>query len=41
MRFEFRIEPRDCWVGLFWDRRPELHLYVCPLPTVLFHWWWP
>jgi hypothetical protein len=38
MRVRFRIEPRDLWVGLFWDHRSDgLHLFVCPLPTVLVH----
>lgn len=42
--FEMKWEPRDLWVGVFWDRKityygtREFHLYVCPLPTVLFHW---
>lgn len=31
---ELKIEPRDCWVGLFWDRRNDgLHLYVCAIPA--------
>jgi hypothetical protein len=34
-----RFEPRDIWVGLFWDRRADgLHLYVCPLPCIVLHW---
>ena len=37
--FEMKWEPRDLWVGVFWDRRPNgLHIYVCPLPTLLLHW---
>lgn len=39
MKFEVKIEPRDAWVGLFWDRRADdLHIYVCPVPFVVFHW---
>ena len=35
---ELKFEPRDLWVGLFWDRREDgLHLFVCPFPCVLFH----
>lgn len=34
-----RIEPRDCWIGVFWDRRADgLHVYVCPVPCLVFHW---
>ena len=25
------FEPRDCWVGLYWDR---LFIYVCALPCL-------
>lgn len=62
--FEWKLEPRDLWMGVFWDVRPGKervfvpdipddflsrgrwvpvrvwHVYVCPLPTVLLHWWW-
>ncbi|AYD83937.1 hypothetical protein SEA_GETALONG_77 [Gordonia phage Getalong] len=32
------FEPRDLWVGVFWDRRPDgLHIYVCPFPTLVLH----
>lgn len=34
-----RWEPRDCWVGLFWDRRANgMHWYVCLVPCVVLHW---
>lgn len=34
-----KLEPRDAWVGLFWDKRRDgLHVYVCPVPFVVFHW---
>jgi hypothetical protein len=34
-----KFEPRDIWIGLFWDRRPDgLHIYVCPLPCLVIHW---
>lgn len=34
-----RFEPRDVWVGVFWDRQPDgLHVYVCPLPCLVMHW---
>lgn len=38
MRWEFKFEPRDLWVGVFWDRRHDgLHIYVCLLPTLVIH----
>lgn len=34
-----KFEPRDVWVGWFWDRRPDgIHHYVCPLPMIVIHW---
>jgi len=38
--FELLLEPRDAWVGLFWDRRPSaVHFYMCPAPFVVLHLW--
>ena len=35
---ELRFEPRDLWVGVFWDRRPDgLHVYVCLVPAFVYH----
>lgn len=32
------FEPRDLWVGVFWDRRDDgLHVYVCLFPTLVLH----
>lgn len=47
-RLELKFEPRDLWVGLYWDRETthemeQLHLYFCLLPTLLIHlciWKW-
>lgn len=42
MTFEWKYEPRDVWVGLFWDRRKDgLHIYVCPVPLIVLHWVFP
>lgn len=31
------IEPRDVWIGVF--VKTKRHIYVCPLPCVVFEWW--
>lgn len=37
--FEVKFEPRDVWVGLFWDRRLDgTHIYICPVPLLVLHW---
>jgi hypothetical protein len=43
MLWEFVFEPRDLWVGLYWDykagvkRAFDLDLYICVVPTVPLH----
>lgn len=37
-----KFEPRDLWIGLFWDTQESiahktLDLYFCVLPTLLIH----
>lgn len=35
LRWSIYFEPRDCWMGLFWDRRADgLYVYVCLIPCV-------
>ena len=35
MSVRLRFEPRDLWIGVYWDRRPgALVLYVCLLPLL-------
>jgi hypothetical protein len=39
MRPTIKFEPRDVWVGWFWDRRSDgTHHYVCILPMLVIHW---
>ncbi|GAA2418371.1 hypothetical protein [Mycolicibacterium llatzerense] len=38
-RLTISFEPRDVWIGWFWDRRPDgVHHYLCPLPCLVIHW---
>ena len=31
-----KFEPRDIWVGVFWDRRDDgVWLYICLVPCVV------
>jgi hypothetical protein len=40
-----KFEPRDLWVGVFWDRKPKnadprlqyWDIYICLLPAVVIH----
>lgn len=33
MTISIRFDPRDVWVGVFWNRYPgELRVYVCIVP---------
>lgn len=41
-RAKFMFEPRDLWIGVYWDRRclplelkPVLVLYICFIPTLV------
>ena len=42
-RFEF--EPRDCWLGLYYDYMPDpygvkrLELWFCFIPMLVLHIW--
>ena len=39
MTLTIKFEPRDVWIGTFWDhRRDGFHLYVCPVPLLVIHW---
>jgi hypothetical protein len=40
--FPMKFEPRDCWMGLFWDwgyKGNGMHIYICILPCFPFHFW--
>jgi len=42
IHFEVRLEPRDFWIGVFWDKRLDgFHIYFCPVPFLVFHWIFP
>lgn len=35
MSIQIFFEPRDLWIGVFWDRRPsELRLFICFIPCI-------
>lgn len=35
MKLSAKLELRDLWVGLFWDRKPAgLQIVVCPVPML-------
>lgn len=42
-KIKFYFEPRDLWVGLYWDRIPKegpkdiqtIAFYICLLPTLV------
>lgn len=34
-----KFEPRDVWIGWYWDRRDDgTHHYVCTVPMLVIHW---
>ena len=38
VRAQVLWEPRDLWIGLYWDRKPDgLHLYLCLVPCFPLH----
>lgn len=38
MIIHLEFEPRDLWVGVYWTkRRKHLHVFICPLPTLVIH----
>ena len=50
-RWRFEWQPRDLWVGVYWERRPHacdfdtcwnnsLHVWVCLLPALPLHLSW-
>lgn len=33
-----KLEPRDLWVGLYWDNKPQwFDVYICIIPVVPIH----
>jgi hypothetical protein len=42
VKAQVKFEPRDLWVGLYWDRSTfHWHIYLCLLPLLPLHIWWP
>lgn len=38
MSWRFKWEPRDLWVGIYWDTSGIwLHIYVCIIPCLPLH----
>lgn len=38
MRVRVAFEPRDLWVGVYWDRKVDgVHVYVCAVPCIVVH----
>jgi hypothetical protein len=36
MSWDLLFEPRDLWIGLYWDRKSsELRLYFVAIPTIV------
>lgn len=32
---DLQVEPRDCWIGVFWDRHPrEWQVWICLIPCL-------
>lgn len=48
MKARFEFEPRDMWVGVYWDARritgvydwTHWDVYICIIPMVPLHIWW-
>jgi hypothetical protein len=35
-QWRLKLEPRDIWVGLYWDRREHgVWLYICLIPCLV------
>ena len=46
MKIRLQFEPRDLWVGVYWNKHLfgwtdiTVHVYVCILPCLPIHIWW-
>lgn len=41
LRARFEFEPRDLWVGVYWDRSPtHWHVYLTAVPCLPLHVSW-
>ncbi len=38
MKAKLKFEPRDLWIGVYWDRSPvRLDVYICVVPCFPLH----
>jgi hypothetical protein len=41
LEIDVQLEPRDVWIGMFWQSYPsEREFWVCPVPCLVFRLWW-
>lgn len=42
MKVRLEFKPQDCWIGAYWGRyATHIHLWICILPMLPIHFWWP
>lgn len=42
VKVRLHFEPRDCWVGVYWDHNDLTNeVYICVLPLLPLHISWP
>jgi hypothetical protein len=42
VRIRWEFKKQDCWIGVYWEPGSSYtHLWVCLLPMLPIHFWWP